>query len=508
MRRLEIGRTGLALGTLLMLVGCNDTRDLAPSAPDAPWRPAATSGLKMPPGAAGFTAPSDSAAVRVVADAASPGDTASAGAPLDLAALIDVAERRDPQTRIAWEQAREAAIGVGITGAALLPQLTASALGGYQRQALPLPNYLSQRGYLTSNAAALFPKLELSYLLFDFGQTAHRVREARQMTIAADFGFTAAHQALILAVTRAYYSYDASDAALRAAGDSVENTRLLLQASNALRIHGEGTVTDVAIAQRNAAQALYMRDRATASQHAARYALLEAMGLPPTATLLIRTTDDNPLPAIVPTDIQHLIDQSLEDRPDVLADVAKLRAAGEAVSAAKASLAPRVAIAADVQGYLGTLKSRGTYEEAPASTIAQPEAGAFLQVTWPLYEGGLRANTIRLAETREAAARDTLAKVTLAAERDVATAQDELGTALSQVRSARALRNAARTALKAASQAYGHGVGTLTDAASASDALSTAEAELATVHAQALTDAAALAFATGQLTSVVDVTSQ
>jgi len=503
MRRPDIACAATVLGALFLLSGCADTRDLAPSGPDAPWRPAAASGLKMPSGAAGFAAPYDPEAANAIGNAVGPGAGVGLGGPLDLAALIDMAERHDPHTRIVWEQAREAAIGVGITGAALLPQLTASALGGYQRQALPLPNYLSRRGYLTSNAAAVFPKLELSYLLFDFGQTADRVRAARQMAIAADYGFTAAHQALILAVIRAYYGYDAADASLRAAGDSVKNTAFLLRAAMALRAHGEGTVTDVAIAQRNAAQAVYMRDRATAAQHAAKYALLEAMGLPPTTRLAIRVTEDRPLPATVPGDIQNLIAQTLEDRPDILADVARLRAAREAVDAAKASLAPRIAIAADVQGYIGTLKSRGTYEEAPASSIAQPEAGAFLQMTWPLYEGGLRANTIRLAETREAEAHDTLAKTTLAAERDVATAQDALGTALSQVHSAQVLRDAAHVAFEAASQAYGHGVGTLTDASSASDAFSMAEAQLATAHAQALTDAAALAYATGQLTSAI-----
>ncbi len=47
-----------------------------------------------------------------------------------LVELIDIAQRRNPATRVAWEQARQAAINVGIARAAYLPALTASAVAG------------------------------------------------------------------------------------------------------------------------------------------------------------------------------------------------------------------------------------------------------------------------------------------------------------------------------------------------------------------------------------------
>ena len=56
-----------------------------------------------------------------------------------LVELIDIAQSRNPSTRVAWEQARQAAIGVGIARAAYLPALTASALVGYQRLVAPFP---------------------------------------------------------------------------------------------------------------------------------------------------------------------------------------------------------------------------------------------------------------------------------------------------------------------------------------------------------------------------------
>lgn len=93
----------------------------------------------------------------------------SPGQRYSLAELIDIAERRNKATRIAWEQARQAAIRVGIAQAAFLPVLTAGAIGGYQRIAAPFPSDLVPRGFITANTEEVLPTLAISYLLFDFG---------------------------------------------------------------------------------------------------------------------------------------------------------------------------------------------------------------------------------------------------------------------------------------------------------------------------------------------------
>ena len=58
---------------------------------------------------------------------------------LRLVELIDIAERVNPETRVAWEAARQAAIGVGLVESEYFPVLTLSALGGYQSEAFPRP---------------------------------------------------------------------------------------------------------------------------------------------------------------------------------------------------------------------------------------------------------------------------------------------------------------------------------------------------------------------------------
>src|SRR5207302_10281750 len=56
-----------------------------------------------------------------------------------LAELVDIAERNNPETRVAWERARQAAAAVGLSESAYYPFLAASAAAGYDRAFIPFP---------------------------------------------------------------------------------------------------------------------------------------------------------------------------------------------------------------------------------------------------------------------------------------------------------------------------------------------------------------------------------
>jgi len=92
LRRTE--RAGLVLAACLTVAGCNDTRNLAPATPAAPWP--------------------------IPASAAPAAAEVNPAHRYSLVELIDIAERRNQATRITWEQARQAAINVGMAQAAFL----------------------------------------------------------------------------------------------------------------------------------------------------------------------------------------------------------------------------------------------------------------------------------------------------------------------------------------------------------------------------------------------------
>src|SRR6202030_998569 len=68
-----------------------------------------------------------------------------------LAELIDIAERNNPETRVAWERARGAAAAVGLSESAYYPFLVASAAAGYDRAFIPFPTLaVNQKKFLTN----------------------------------------------------------------------------------------------------------------------------------------------------------------------------------------------------------------------------------------------------------------------------------------------------------------------------------------------------------------------
>ncbi len=481
----------LALAACVLLVGCNDTLNLAPPTSDTPWQIPASEAPAL--------------------QAAAEGPTLAGGSPLALHAppeinpthvyslveLIDIAERRNETTRIAWEQARQAAINVGIARAAYLPSLTASAIGGYQHIALPFPSNFVPRGYITAQTEEFLPELAIRYLLFDFGSREATVEAARQLSLAADITFTDAHQRLIFNVARAYFSLDGADAQLRAARQALADAQAVQQSAEAMYGRGLATIVAVQLARRDTAQAQYNLAQATTAQHDATYGLLAAMELPPTTQLHVADSSDRPLPERTRSAVQEVLRDALRQRPDLLAEVARLRATDANIALARSAFYPKVSVSANVLPNIGQISVDG----APYLGIKQPQGGIFLHFDWPLYQGGLLENQLRSAQSQHAAAEDALQERRNQALREVALAYDQLDTGLQQYSAAVALRTAADAAFSSASDAFAHGVGTITDAVSAETALAAARAAVAQAHAQSLINAAALAFATGSLTS-------
>src|SRR5262245_12736696 len=130
----------IALAGLVLLGACNDTRDLAPASPDTPWEfePSTAAPAAPAPAAAArrFTVPENTAVQLPSPADIDPNNVYS------LVELIDIAQRRNPATRVAWEQARQAAINVGIARAAYLPALTANAVAGWEHFVTPFPSNL------------------------------------------------------------------------------------------------------------------------------------------------------------------------------------------------------------------------------------------------------------------------------------------------------------------------------------------------------------------------------
>ena len=75
----------------------------------------------------------------------------------ELPELIDLAQRVNPETRVAWEAARRAALAVGLVESEYFPVLAISALGGYKSVGVPI-RQSNARSRARSRALARTPR--------------------------------------------------------------------------------------------------------------------------------------------------------------------------------------------------------------------------------------------------------------------------------------------------------------------------------------------------------------
>ena len=417
--------------------------------------------------------------------------------PYDLVHLIDLAERSNPDTRIAWEEARAAAAAIGLAEAAYLPQLSFQALGGFERTPLPAPKDLVAKGYFVSNTREVLPSLALKWLLFDFGRRSAALAAAKADSFVANVAFTGAHQSLIFEVSQAYFSLSAARGRLRAARQALSTASTTEAAAIAKRNSGLATIVSVTQAQRQTAQMSFAVTAAEASERTARSNLIASLGIPATTALEVTDASDLPLPQAPEQSVTDAVHEALGKRPDIIAALGKIDAAEATLKIEQRAYYPIIELSGSGFQNLGAVSSDGK----PYSTIDKPGGSLLFSFHVPIFDGGLRRNRVNIARSKLHAAQDSLSKSQDAAAREVVKAYNALVSSLAEYQSAKAYHEAARTAYEASLSAYRQGVGTYTDLATEENAVVQAETQMEDTRANAHTAAAALAFAMGEVSA-------
>src|SRR4029453_6058926 len=166
----------------------------------------------------------------------------------ELPELIDIAQRMNPETRVAWEKARQAAIAVGLAAGTYYPLLATTATGGAAPLAFPFPENVFPgglpHGYLTPNNRLVLPIVSLEWWLLDFGRRSATVDAAKALQLEATGGFNAKPQPVVFAVTRAFYALTAVRGQVAAARAALESAQALETAAEASRARGEATLPE------------------------------------------------------------------------------------------------------------------------------------------------------------------------------------------------------------------------------------------------------------------------
>ncbi len=409
--------------------------------------------------------------------------------------LIDIAQRNNPNTRISWQNARTAALAVGMVEVSYLPLITANAIGGHQTVRSPLP--LGTQRYLETTTEGITSSVALQWLVFDFGQRAAVADAAKHGAIAANMLFNGSHQKLIFNVTRSYYAYGAAADRARLARETLGNSIAIRNAVEQRAGLGLATSVEVAQARQQVAQSELRRVQAEGQQRDAYQALITAMGVNPMLRLRIKDAGRRPMPDAVHLPVDAMVKLALAQRPDVAASYSSLRASRANIRAAEAEFMPKIFIAGSHSSGQGSFNVNGL----PNIGQQANGTGVLLGATVPLYDGGLRAAQLRTVQSRAAVAADTFEQTQTAAVTEIVIASNTLRTALASYKASSALASAASTTYNAALASYRNGVGTLTAATAADSGLLDARQAQSDAHAAVLISAANLAFVLGAMTS-------
>src|SRR5258705_6937012 len=150
---------------------------------------------------------------------------------------------------------------------------------------------------------------------------------------------------------------------------------------------------------------LFRSQQAIAGETDARMALLEAMGVRPTAPLRVAGLAGRALPAAVEDTADKLVDRALTQRPDLLARVAAVRAREAEIGKAQSEFYPRIAVAGDLGQNIGRVRTDGI----PGwSSVNEPAYGAAISIEVPLFDGHQRRNRLDVARSQRRVAEEEL----------------------------------------------------------------------------------------------------
>ena len=403
---------------------------------------------------------------------------------------MDLAERHNPETRVAWERARAQAAALGVARSELFPTIAAVALAQTDRVEIPFGSQFYRQTIQTFQGA-----LELSYTIFDFGARAGRIAAARADVLTANFAFNDTHRRIIYRVAQTYYRLLNALGQEDAARASLTNAQTAQQAAEARLKLGLATLPDVLEARSATAQAQYDLQSALGAEEIARGDLATALGTRPTIVIHVQPIGQLAIPESIGDSVDRAMDRAFEQRPDLMQQMAEIRRANAGVKEARSAFYP--ALNLTVRPSAQSLYA--LQQTLPWAHTADLAGGLSLNLNWTVFDGGARkynlaraeAN-VRAAEAQVSVSRDQIAD-------EVWGAYSNVKTALRQRQAAIALLEAASQSYAAALESYNYGVRSFLDVTAAQRTLAQARSTDVFARTQVLTTLVDLAFGTGSL---------
>lgn len=375
------------------------------------------------------------------------------GVALTLSDVVEASLCNNPQTRLAWINARIQAAQVGLAQSAFLPMLSLSAARSRIDNNAGGPRFT----YNQTSAG-----LSANYLLYDFGGRAATLESARQLLAALAATQDATLQNVFLSAVQAYYQRYAAEAAVAAARESARASQESLKAAEARYRVGTGIPADRLQAQTAASQAALTLIQAVGNAQTALGVLANVMGLDaPGAPVIVAPAEVAPS-GVFERNIGELIAEAKRTRPDLSAAEAQVKAAQANIAAINASGMPSIVLSA-TQNY----SDNGSIAALRGNTVG-------IAVSIPLFTGYNTTYKVKAAEAQLEAKAVQLDQLSKQVSLDVWRAYYALITGTEAVRASSDLVASADESEKMAAGRYKAGVGGILDLLNAQSALANA----------------------------------
>lgn len=403
----------------------------------------------------------------------------SASSTYSLPALLELGLSRNPQTRVAWWNAKKMLSQAKRAQAPFFPSLTATA-------AVDRTQVGKTAKDKTSVTDTWGPGLKIAYRLFQFGADEAGAKSAACMLSAANYHFNFILQQTVFQIQNAYYAYAAAVEQIAARKSSLEDAEMSYQAAENRMKSGLGRIQSTLLAKAEKMQAEYELKSAESNVENCRAELALAVGVPVSKDFQIEVSFQEVKP--LTDDVQTLLEEALKKRADLLAQQATVHAADWAHLQAKRERYPSIEFSSD----LNMLH----YEHKPHW---QHNYNVQLGISWNFFDGMAKQYKALEQQAERKAQQFALQRQQLEILRDVWIEFHAFQSAVQLLDSAKALEASAKESLQSARIGYQSGLNDLLDVLSAQKTLSEARLKRTQSQADLATHWARLAYVSGRI---------
>lgn len=298
-------------------------------------------------------------------------------------------------------------------------------------------------------------------MITDFGRTSNLVGMAKLQAQAQDQVTETTRANLLLATSQAYFAVQRAQAVAKVANDTVAARQLVVDQVSALAASSLKSTVDVAFAKVNLSDAKLLQVQANNDVKAAAAQLATLMGLP---NETVFNLDEMPLPGGMMDPLAALIQEAIQNRPE-LKDLRLEQNAAERFAKAEHAL------------YYPNLALVGTAGLAPVGDpqISSRYGGIGLNINIPILNGGLYKARTAEAQLKAQAATQNITDQSNQIIRDVRVAYLNASTAFDKLSLTEELLQQAQLSLTLAKTRYDNGLNTIVELSQAQLNLTSAQ---------------------------------